>query len=177
MFPGPLLILALAAAAPDGLFDEATGYRLAMYRAVVPEAPPGVRRIDAAAVARLVDARRALLIDVVPAEGGVRRPDGSWRLAREELGIPGTAWFPEAGRGRIDPAIEAWFLRGVARLSARHAGQPIVVFCLADCWMSWNAALRLHRAGHADVRWFAEGADGWRDLGRPLKPMTPYKEP
>jgi hypothetical protein len=27
------------------------------------------------------------------------------------------------------------------------------------------------------VRWFAEGVDGWRDLGRPLVPITPYPEP
>ncbi len=166
-----------AASPPDGVvFDPATGYRIASYRAVVSPPPPGVRPIDAAAVARLVDEGRATLIDVVPAEGGVRLPDGTWRLAREQRGIPGAAWFPEAGRGAIDQAIGRWFLSGVARLHARAPQRTLIVFCLADCWMSWNAALRLKRAGFRSVRWFAEGADGWRDLGRPLVPMAPFPE-
>lgn len=163
------------ATAQDVRFDPVTGYRIAAYRGIVPGPPPGVERIGAAAVARLVDAGRATLIDVVPAEGGVRGVDGVWRLAREERGIPGAAWFPEAGRGRPHPAIERWFLSGVRSLQARRPRQPLIVFCLADCWMSWNAALRLRRAGFRNVRWFAEGADGWRDLGRMLEPMTPFR--
>ena len=160
----------------EALFDPVTGYRVTAYRAVVPSPPPSVARIGAAEVARLVDAGRAILVDVVPAEGGVRGADGHWRLAREERGIAGAAWFPEAGRGRIDPAIERWFVASVRRLRARQPRAPLIVFCLADCWMSWNASLRLRRAGLRDVRWFAEGADGWRDLGRPLAPMTPYED-
>jgi len=167
---------ASSAIAQDARFDPVSGYRVSEYRGIVPGPPPGVARIAAGEVARLVDAHRATLVDVVPAEGGVRSPNGTWRLAREERGIPGAAWFPEAGRGRADPAIERWFLAGVARLRARHPERTIVVFCLADCWMSWNAALKLKRAGHVDVRWFAEGADGWRDLGRPLVPMLPFSE-
>ncbi len=172
----PLLSLAILLAAQAGSFDSDSGYRLSGYRGVVPGPPPGVPRIGAARVAALADARAAVLIDVVPAEGGVRGPDGRWRLAREERGIPGAAWFPEAGRGRIDPAIERWFLAGVGALHARRPTAPLIVFCLADCWMSWNAAWRLKRVGYARVYWFAEGADGWRDLGRPLAPMTPYEE-
>ena len=171
-----LLAVPAIAGAQDARFDAATGYRVSDYRGVVPGPPPGVRRIDAAAVARLVDTGRATLIDVVPAEGGVRALDGTWRLAREERGIPGAAWFPEAGRGRPDPAIARWFASSVARLHAAHPRRTLIVFCLADCWMSWNAAWRLSRAGYRNVRWFAEGADGWRDLGRPLVPMTPFPE-
>lgn len=175
-----LLLLAVplstgVAAAQDMRFDPTTGYRIAAYRGIVFGPPPGVRRIDAATVARLVDAGRATLIDVVPAEGGVRGADGVWRLAREERGIPGAAWFPEAGRGEPDPAIERWFLAGVRSLHARRPSRPLIVYCLADCWMSWNAALRLRRAGFRDVRWFGEGADGWRDLGRTLEPMKPFR--
>jgi PQQ-dependent catabolism-associated CXXCW motif protein len=100
---------------------------------------------------------------------------GDWHLAKPGETIPGAHWFPEAGRGHPDPAIARWFDDGIARLHRGHPGQPLIVFCLADCWMSWNAALRLHRAGYAHVLWFAEGADGWRDIGRPLIPVTPYK--
>lgn len=155
-------------------FDPATGYRTGAYRSIVPGPPPGVRRIGMMEVARLADTKRAILIDVVPAEGGVRGADGHWRLAREESGTPGAHWFPEAGRGVIDPGVERWFLAGVTALRAKQPRAPLIVFCLADCWMSWNAAWRLKRAGFADVRWFAEGADGWRDHGRRLVPMIPY---
>lgn len=170
-----LLLLAKQVAAQE-LFDPVTGYRVSAYRGIVPSAPPGVSRIAAPALARLVDRHGAVLVDVVPAEGGVRDPaTGRWRLARPVSSIPGAAWFPEAGRGRPDPAIERWFLSGVAALVDARPGRPVVVFCLADCWMSWNAALRLHRAGYP-VLWFAEGSDGWRDLGRALKRVAPYPE-
>jgi hypothetical protein len=33
----------------------------------------------------------------------------------------------------------------VARFARRHPGRPVVVFCRADCWMSWNVARRLAR--------------------------------
>lgn len=172
-----LLVIATAAAPRDVRFDPQTGYRISDYRGVVAAPPAGVSRIDAAAVAALVDARRATLIDVVPAEGAVRDRTAHWRLAREQRGIAGSSWFPGAGHGAIDPVVERWFLGGVARLHAAAPHNTLIVFCLADCWMSWNAAWRLRRAGYRRVRWFAEGADGWRDLGRPLVPILPYPEP
>ena len=174
-----LLLPAAAFAAPVAAppFDISTGYRTALYRAVVPSPPPGVRRIDAKGVAKLLERRGAILVDVYPAEGGVRGPaTGRWRLAKEHRTIPGSAWFPEAGRGAPDPAIERWLLTGLTDLVRAKPGRPIVLFCLADCWMSWNASLRLKRAGFKDVRWFGEGADGWRDLGRSLVPITPFGE-
>ena len=158
----------------DTAFDPASGYRIAAYRGVVPGPPPGIARITATAVAALGD--KVILIDVVPADGGVRDPKtGRWRLARPAASIPGAHWFPEAGRGVLAPGIERWLLDGVRTLARRHSGRPIVVFCLADCWMSWNAALRLHRAGVRPIRWFAEGSDGWRDLGKPLAAVAPYQ--
>ena len=171
---------ALMALAPgqDGAFDSATGYRIAQYRGIVPVAPPGVPRVDARAVAAMADRGDATLIDVVPAEGGVRdAATGVWRLARPAVSIPGAMWFPEAGRGQLDPAIARGFADGIARLHRLHPRRALVVFCLADCWMSWNAALRLSRSGYRRVLWFAEGADGWRDLGRPLISVTPYVSP
>lgn len=154
--------LLLAADAPD--FDPASGYRVAHYRAVVPTAPDGVERVPIDAAIELARSRRAILIDVTPAEGAIRdASSGRWRLATPHETIPGAHWFPEAGRGVLGDGIEPWLLSGVGRLAARHPKRPIIVFCLADCWMSWNAALRLHRAGFRDVRWFAEGNDGWRE--------------
>jgi PQQ-dependent catabolism-associated CXXCW motif protein len=168
-----LLLASISPADDAASFDPATGYRIAHYRGVVPAAPEGVGRIGIDAVAK--SARDgAILIDVTPAEGGMRDAAfGRWRLAAPHASIPGAHWFPEAGRGTLANGIEPWFLGGVQRLAGRHRGKPLVVFCLADCWMSWNAAMRLHRAGHPDVLWFAEGIDGWREAGKRLKNIGP----
>lgn len=156
------------------LFDPVTAYRIARYRGPVPAAPEGVTVLTPAALARLVDAGRALLIDVAPAEGGRRDGGGHWVLAAPHLSIPGAHWFPEAGRGAPDPAIAAGFEAGVAALVRGAPNRRLVVFCYADCWMSWNAALRLHRRGYR-VAWAAEGSDGWRALGRRLVPTEPHE--
>lgn len=153
------------------LFDPATGYRMSNYRGVVDRIPEGVRRIDLAQVDALRG--KALLLDVTPAEGAVRDEDGTWRLATPHTTIPGAHWFPESGRGKLAPNINAWFTAGVSRLTHGRRRKSIVVFCLADCWMSWNAALRLRRSGYHHVYWFGEGIDGWRDAGRRLVDMRP----
>jgi PQQ-dependent catabolism-associated CXXCW motif protein len=49
-----------------------------------------------------------------------------------------------------------------------NTAHPIVLFCLRDCWMSWNAAKRALSYGYTAVSWFPDGSDGWTDLGRPL---------
>lgn len=168
-----LAVTGLAAAAPE-LFD-AEGYRTGGYRGVVPTAPAGVARIDADGVVRLIARGEALLIDVTPAEGGSYDPaSGAWRLAAPRASLPGAHWFPEAGRGRPDPRIGRWFMTEVAALARARPRATLVLFCLADCWMSWNAALRLRRAGYSRIRWFAEGSDGWREAGRPLVEVRPY---
>ena len=113
------------------------------------------------------------MIDVLPAEGGHRDATGRWHLAVERLSLPGAHWFPETGRGVLSPDIARWFERGVARLTRGRKDRMIVIFCLADCWMSWNAARRLRGWGYRNVHWFEEGSDGWRDLGRPLTRAVP----
>lgn len=168
------LIPAVAARAEtaEGLFG-ADGYRIAHYRAPVSRAPDGVGRISPAAAAQLRPDRDALFIDVLPAEGGHREADGRWRLAQDRPSIPGAHWFPETGRGELAPGFPQWFERGIARLSGGRKDRMIVTFCLADCWMSWNAARRLRALGYTNVWWLAEGTDGWRDMGLPLVNVTP----
>lgn len=166
----------LTAQADPVLFDPVQGYRIAHYRAVVPAPPEGVTRIDGAEARRLWRTRGALFLDVTPAEGGVRDgTTGAWKLAAPHASIPRAHWYPEAGRGVLGDGIGPWFLGGVARLHRANPRAPIVVFCLADCWMSWNAALRLHRAGYRDVRWYADGLDGWREQRLPLDEASPRR--
>lgn len=174
-----ILVFAVAVAAqtvpPRSDIDATTGYRTAHYRAIVPTAPERVPRIDTTTVARLRTKKRAILIDVMPAEGGVRdAATGVWRLAKPRPSIAGAHWFPEAGRGVVDPGIAAWFETGVASLRGKRDPRPLIVFCLADCWMSWNASRRLAKAGYGHVYWYADGTDGWSESGRPLVDAVPF---
>lgn len=172
------LVAMLGTVAPAGaqpqLFDG-EGYRTSRYRSVVDRPPPGVTQIGSRDVAAFVDRGAALLIDVLPAEGGHYDPTtGDWALAEPHRSIAGAHWFPEVGRGNVDPRVGRWFMAEVTRLARERPRATVIVFCLADCWMSWNAALRLSRAGVKNVRWYAEGTDGWRELGRPLVETQPF---
>lgn len=170
------LMLALAIAAVGAaewraspLHDPVTLYRIERPRSPVPAPPEGVAAIDTAAVARL--GRRALRIDVSPVVDGRRDPaTGRWTLRSPARSLPDALWFPDAGRVPANPAILAEFTAQVPRLAA---GRPVVLFCLADCWMSWNAALRLHRMG-LNVLWYGAGRDGWAAAGRRLVPVEPF---
>ncbi len=156
----------------DALFDAA-GYRITRYRAPTRRPPEGVTRIAPAAAALLRPDVDALFLDVLPAEGGHRQADGRWRLAAPHESIEGARWFPEGGQGAIAPDAERRFIRAMARLTRGRREWPVVVFCRADCWLSWNAARRLHALGYRRVWWLAEGTDGWRDMGLPLVPVAP----
>ena len=171
-----LATLLLMAAAPSepALFDSVTGYRIASYRGVIPAPPPGVRRVDDAQAVLAHDDGKALFVDFTPAAGAVRDPEsGSWRLAEAHDSIPGAHWFPEAGRGQADPAIDRWLADRLKRLTHGSRRPPIVAFCLADCWMSWNGGWKIRRLGYAHVAWYANGIDGWKEIGRPLAPIMP----
>lgn len=166
--------LLLAAAGPaewraSPLHDPVTLYRIDRPRSPVPGPPEGVASLTTAQVAARMG--RALLIDVSPAEEARRDPvSGRWTLARPALSIPGAVWFPEAGRAPGNTAIIAHFTATVPQLAA---GRPVIIFCLADCWMSWNAALRLHRLG-LKVAWYGAGRDGWASDQRSLAPVIPF---
>ena len=154
---------------------DAAGYRRARYRGPVTLLPKPARRIALADALTLRPGENALFLDVLPAEGGVRDPaTGHWTLAEPHETIPGARWFPDVGRAPVDQVLWAAFAEAVR---ARPAHWPVVVFCRADCWMSWNAARRLALAGVLNVWWLAEGIEGWHDAARPLVPVTPEAAP
>lgn len=160
-----------SALADEALFD-AQGYRSARYRAVVDRLPDPAQRIDLAAVLAL--GADALLLDVMPAEGAVRDPrTGHWLLAQPHQTIPGALWFPETGRSPVDPALWRALMARVTAWQNNHPRGVVVVFCRADCWMSWNAARRLAHEGLSAVRWLPDGIDGWHDTGHLLVAAVP----
>lgn len=174
---GALLVttLSIPVHAQEPLLFDAAGYRAARYRGPVHRAPEGVGRIAPVALAGLRPDVDAIFVDVLPVEGGYREDDGRWRLAQPHNTIPGAHWFPEAGRAAPPPAILSAFERRVAQLAGGDKNRMIVTFCLADCWMGWNAARRLRALGYRNVWWLAEGTDGWMDLRLPLSPAVPER--
>jgi PQQ-dependent catabolism-associated CXXCW motif protein len=176
---GPLLaalLLALAwtasrAGAPP---PEPEGYRLDNYRSPTPATVAGRPALDIDAARRLWESKAAIFIDVLPAP---RRPPGLPATAvwapRPRLDIPGSIWLPDAGRGALNPAREAWFRATLERLTKGDHGAALVFYCLADCWMGWNATKRALEWGYTGARWLSEGTEGWEFMGLPLAAATP----
>ncbi|MBA4131977.1 MAG: hypothetical protein C0519_11190 [Hyphomicrobium sp.] len=159
-------------------FDTSTGYRTSRYRAPLPEWAPGSTRIFAADLPALINDQKAILLDVMAAEGGGYDPaTGEWRLTKVHDTIPGAIWLPEVGRGRIDPRIERYFRDTLARLTAGDKSRAIIIFCQSDCWMSWNAVRRAALLGYQHIYWLPEGIDGWRDWDGPTIRADPQPVP
>lgn len=158
----------------DENFDPVTGYRTQRYQAAVPHAPPAGERVWLPEIDRLVNEERAILLDVSPITGaGYDRGSGQWRLAKPHSSLPGAVWLPEVGRGAPDALIRQFLVDQLRRLTGGDQQRPIIIFCHADCWMSWNAMKRIAGLGYARLYWFPEGTDGWRDFDRPLVPIEP----
>jgi PQQ-dependent catabolism-associated CXXCW motif protein len=161
------LFLALSHAvvvADEADFDATTGFRIARYRTPVPDKVPGGRVITAAEVADLVQSQQAILLDVMPSDGaGLDAVTGEWHMAKQRLDIPGSIWLPDVGRGNLTPSLDAYFRDNLAKLTSGNVSRPVIVYCQADCWMSWNAVKRASGYGYTALYWYPEGSDGWRD--------------
>jgi PQQ-dependent catabolism-associated CXXCW motif protein len=167
-----LLLLTCGAAA------RAEEYRMGDYRAPVPESVPGGRTITTAEAQALHAEGSAVWIDVLPAP---RRPEGLpsgslWRPSPHH-GIPGSLWLPDVGQGALATATEAWFRRMLEQATHGDTSRPIIFYCLADCWMSWNAAKRAAALGYRAVHWYPDGADGWEMAGLPTEILQPAPGP
>lgn len=178
-----LLLAVFVAAVPAGSsiaadaaseFDPATGFRIARYRAPVPEDVPGAKRCFFDDVNKFVFDGRSILIDVMAAEGGGVDPvTGQWRIVKPRQNIPGSHWLPDVGKGTLEAGLEHYFQSKLEGLTGGDKSRTIVIYCLADCWMGWNAAKRAASYGYTAVHWYPEGTDGWRDWDGALAPAEP----
>jgi len=171
-----LLVHLLAGAATASDLDARTGYRVQNYRAPVTLPVEGGTRVDLAEVDRLTRAG-AVLVDVMPQRGGYDPATGAWRLVDRRDTIPGAVWLPEVGRGSLDTRLARYFALSLTRLTGGDRARPVVFFCMADCWMSWNAVRRAAGLGYTRLSWFADGTDGWREDDRPFVPAVPPPVP
>jgi PQQ-dependent catabolism-associated CXXCW motif protein len=168
------LALVGAATAAAQTPAEPPGYRLDGYRAPVPATLRGARVLSTDEALALWRDKAAAFVDVLPRApkpAGLPK-DAVWRdKPRDD--IPGSVWLPDTGFGALSDATLGYFLAGLARATAGDKSRLIVFYCLADCWMSWNAAKRAVSLGYANVGWYPEGADGWEKAGHPLEPRAP----
>lgn len=154
---------------------EPEGFRGEPYRAPVPATLAGATVIGDAEARALWEGGEAGFVDVLPR---TPRPEGLpegtlWRDPVHET-IPGALWLPNVGYEALSEAEAGYLASGLAAASGGDADRPLVVFCLAECWMSWNAAKRAVAAGHTRVLWYPDGIDGWRLNGWPLAPAEPF---
>ena len=180
-----LTVLALAslafgfAAAPstaqDILVEEIAGYRMDRFRSPVPDRLTGAETIGSDAAYALWRTGRVIFVDVLPQPPKPQNlPEGAiWREPVHKS-IPGAIWLPNTGFGLLPPERDAYFRENLERLTGGNKSAPLVIFCLSDCWMSWNAAKRtVTEYGYDRVFWYPDGVDGWAGDGHPLEELQP----
>ncbi|MGZ3214972.1 PQQ-dependent catabolism-associated CXXCW motif protein [Paracoccus sp. T5] len=168
------LSVLLATAAGAEPVPEPDGYRGEPYRAPVPATLAGAQVVDAPQAIAL-HAQGAAFLDVMPRK---IRPEGLppgtiWNEPPHQT-IPGAVWLWNTGYDRLAPAEETRLRDGLARARQDDPDRPLVIFCRADCWMSWNAARRALEWGLGPVIWFPGGTEGWLEArGAPLVTAEP----
>ena len=154
--------------------EEPSDYRMADFRAPVPCALAGATVVSTEALRLRIERESPLLVDVLPSP---RRPQGlpagtPW-LAPVRRNIPGTVWLPNTGFGELPVEEENYLRANLERLTRGDRSRSIVFYCLADCWMSWNAARRALAWGYTSVIWYPDGTDAWEAAGLPLEESFP----
>lgn len=157
---------------------EPRDYRMSAYNAPVPTSLRGAVVIDTGQAHDLWRRQAAVFIDALPR---VERPAKLpatvlWRVPPRPS-IPGAVWLANTGYGALAVPDRVYFEDHLTRLSAGRKDTPLVFFCKANCWMSWNAAKRAVALGYRAVHWFPAGTDGWRAAGWPLENVTPPPRP
>lgn len=157
-----LLACAGTASSAETLFNE-QGLRASRYRAPLPDSVPHGQRVSAAQVRELIATKNLLLIDV---QAVTVRPElADFGIAflpnKTRWHIPGSHWLPNVGYGELDVTMQAYFRDNLARLTAGDFARPILFYCVADCWMSWNAVQRAHGYGYRELYWLSGGTEEW----------------
>lgn len=159
--------------ADPALFHSETGYRIDKQRAPTPDDIPGPAKVVTAVEARSLIEDGALPLDVsAAAQSRYDELSGTWLVSEPRMSLPGAVWLPETGRGTLTDEMQTYLAQELA-VSSGSLDRAIVVFCVADCWMSWNAAQRIASLGYTEVHWFPLGTDGWIENGWPLYPVEP----
>lgn len=151
------------------------GYRDHAYHAPVPAQHPDATTVNTPEARALIDSAQVVAIDVMaatarPADGDV--PAG-FIPSKVRRHIPGSTWLPNVGYAELTPAVERYYRDNLARLSGGDHARALLIYCIADCWLSWNAVHRAASWGYHRLYWYPEGSDGWAEAGLPLSEAVP----
>ena len=85
--------------------------------------------------------------------------------------IPGSNWLPAAGQGGCIRRRHPDSVGGDTREHhRRELARPIVVYCVdANCWLSYNAALRFDALGYENLYWYRGGIAAWKAANLPTR--------
>lgn len=173
-----LQVADLHGARAEDLVPEPDGYRQGDFRTYVPETVKGGRAITTQEAKAVFDAGDAIFVDVLPqSPRPANLPAGTIFREKPRKDIPGSTWLPDTGYGELAPVIETWFADNMEQLAGKDRGKPIVIYCLADCWMSYNAAKRLASWGYTNILWYRDGTTGWEKAGYPVEDRKPVPRP
>jgi PQQ-dependent catabolism-associated CXXCW motif protein len=156
---------------------EPEGYRMAEYRAPVPATLQGARVLSTVEAEELWRSKAAIFVDVLPQAPRPDLPEGTVWREKPHSDIPGSIWLADVGFGSLSPEMEAWYRDSLEKLAGGDKARPLVLYCRADCWMSWNAAKRAVAWGYTAVNWYPEGIEGWGSAGLPLEERKPEPRP
>jgi PQQ-dependent catabolism-associated CXXCW motif protein len=153
---------------------EPDTYRLENYRTPTPATLAGARVVTTLEAETIWKNGNAVFVDVLPR---APRPQNLpaetiWR-DKPRLSIPGSHWLPDTGYGELAPITQAYLKDRLRRLTGGEFAKPLVIYCLRDCWMSWNAGKRALSMGYTNVIWYPDGTDGWNEAGLPLEEAQP----
>ncbi|HEX5508224.1 MAG TPA: PQQ-dependent catabolism-associated CXXCW motif protein [Pseudolabrys sp.] len=168
-----------AFAQPDEHYPpEPTAYRFENYRAPTPQTLQGARVVTTREAEAIWKKANAIFVDVLPQSPKPQNlPPGTIWHDKPRLDIPGSIWLPDTGYGALARAMNEYFRAGLLKASGGNRNKALVIYCLRDCWMSWNAAKRAMALGYTRVIWYPEGTDGWSEAGLPLTGATPRPRP
>ncbi len=155
---------------------EPAEYRQDHYRAPVPETLEGVTVVDDDAAYALWKTGAVVFIDVLPRPPKPKLPEGTIYREKPRRSIPGAIWLPNVGYGRLADVTDTYFRDHLKAATKDDKNAPVLIFCLEECWMSWNAAKRVREEyGYTRVFWYPLGTDGWDFQDYPLEKVERAK--
>jgi len=150
--------------------------RMENYRAPTPSCVPQGITIETTELESLIKQQpKPILIDVLSV---ITRPnaefgEGQWIPNKERMSLPGSVWLPNVGYGYLDEEMKNYFKTQLHSLTQGDKKTPVVFFCIADCWMSWNAVQRASEYGYTNTYWYKNGTDGWAEAGLKMQEIDP----
>ena len=125
--------------------------------APTPTSIPGATTVTTATLAGAITAgQQMLLIDVLGGQYSLPRA-----LVAQPLSSPGSF------NDRLQQQAAQW----LGQITGGQRELPIVVFCSdPNCWLSYNATLRVVAAGFTNVYWYRGGLQAWQMAGLQMMP-------